>query len=146
MVAEVRCHLSDYHDTRIIFVGFSRALSASTRERTPTISSNLWVGIMLYRASVTGIHSPARRGPTIRALRRSPQCCTNGTAPGMGPATLFQMMEKIKTWYLISKRRAIYSDRSHKNMLKPKWCYRRNENRFKSALVLAEGCLVVARP
>jgi hypothetical protein len=59
---------------------------------------------------------------------------------------LSQMMEKIKTWYLISKRRAIYSDRSHKNMLKPKWCYRRNENRFKSALVLAEGCLVVARP
>lgn len=53
---------------------------------------------------------------------------------------------KRKTWYLISKRRAIYSDRSHKNMLKPKWCYRRNENRFKSALVLAEGCLVVARP
>lgn len=35
-------------------------------------------------------------------------------------------MEK-KTWYLISKRRSICIDRSQKNMLKPKSCYRQKK-------------------
>ena len=51
-----------------------------------------------------------------------------------------------QTWYLISKRRAIYSDRFHKNMLSRNDVTnrRKRKNRFKSAL--AVGCLVVARP
>ena len=51
-----------------------------------------------------------------------------------------------QTWYLISKRRAKYSDRFHKNMLSRNDVTDEKEkkNRFKSAL--AEGCLVDARP
>lgn len=47
--AEVIWHLPNYHDTRSILTGSPQALFASTRVQTPTISSSLWVGIMLYR-------------------------------------------------------------------------------------------------